>query len=119
MVSLFDKIRILLGMKAINTGDYTEPVVDQSAGFQVTPLPDNKVYYGILRNAPEVEEQAEEANPQASGLKHAGEPQVQAGELDLQSQELRHASELEQLKHYADLAKQNKLEDDELKEDWS
>ena len=96
MVSLFDKIKIVLGMKA-NVADETEPVVDQPVEFQLEPvvdipLVDNKIYYSILRNAPEAE------------------PEKQVEEVNQQVPELNHASELEQLKHYAELAKQNKMD---------
>lgn len=103
MVSLFDKIKIILGIK-VNTEDKTEPVVDQPAEFQGdplvnNPLVDNKIYYGILRNAPEpeLEKQVEEVNPPVPELKHAGE--------------------LERLKQYAELAKQNRLDNDALNEE--
>jgi hypothetical protein len=103
MASLSDKIRIFLGMK-VNTEDKTEPVVNQPAEVQVspsvnTPLVNNEIYYRILRNAlePELEKQAEGVNPPVP------EPE--------------HANELERLKQYAELAKQNKLDNDALNED--
>jgi hypothetical protein len=101
MVSLFDRIKLILGIED-NTEDKTEPVVDQPAEVQADPLVsnppvDNRIYYSILRNAPDLEKQVEEIGPPVS--------------------EPNHASELEQLKHYAELAKQNKLDSNALNED--
>ncbi len=103
MVSLSDRIKLFLGI-AVNTEDKTELAVNQPAEvqdnpFQGNPSVDNKIYYGFLRDAtePELEKQVEEA--------------------DLPVPELNHASELERLKQYAELAKQNKLDNDTLNDD--
>lgn len=96
MVSLFDKIKIILGKKA-NGEDKTEPIVSQPKEFQGNGLADNKVYYGFLRGASEL--------------------QMQTEVVAVQSPELTHTSELGSLKYYAELAKQNKLDSNELNED--
>jgi hypothetical protein len=102
MVDLFGRIRALLGMnvdveeEAESTE--TEPVVvSMPVEVQDAPLVDNKVYCAILRGEPGVQGQAETA--------------------DLQAPEPKYVGELEQLKHYAELAKQNKLDSDALNED--
>jgi hypothetical protein len=96
MVGLFDKIKIFLGIKA-DAEDEAEPIVSLPAEFQGAIVTDNKAYFDILRSEPK--------------------PQIQAEETDVQDQGLKHAAELERLKHYAELAKQNKLDSDELNED--
>jgi len=96
MVSLFDRIKILLSIKA-SIEDETETVISQPAEFQGKELANNEVYYGFLRGEPALQKQTEEVN--------------------VQGQELKHTGELERLKHYAELAKQNKLDSRELNED--
>lgn len=96
MVSLFDKIKIILSRK-VDVEDKTEPVVSQPAEVQGNELTNNRVYYDFLRGASELQKPAEA--------------------VDVQDPKPEHASELERLKHYAELAKQNKLDSDTLNED--
>lgn len=97
MVSLFDRVKILLGIES-SMEDETEPVVSQPVEeVQNNELTDYKTYYSILRGEPE--------------------PQKQTEAVSVQAIELKHASELKQLKYYIELAKQNKLDSDELNED--
>jgi hypothetical protein len=96
MVGLFGKIKIFLGIEA-NTEDKTEPIVSLPAEFQGAISTNNKGYYDILRSEPKLQNQTEE--------------------VDVRGPELKHVGELEQLKHYAELAKQNKLDSDALNED--
>ncbi len=101
MVSVFDRIKILLGIE-VNAEDETEPSVNQQAEFQDIELPNINFHYDVLpflrkSDASELQKQNEEASVQGPELKHAGE--------------------LERLKHYAELIKQNKLDDSVLNED--
>jgi hypothetical protein len=96
MVSLFDRIRILLS-RNVDAGGKTEPIVSPPEEVQAMELPNNEAYYDFLRGASEPQEQIETA--------------------DAQELKPNHASELEHLKHFAELAKQNKLDSAALNED--
>lgn len=97
MVGLFDRIKILLSKK-VSVEDKTEPVVSQPAEIQVIELPpNNEAYYDFLRGELEQQEQIET--------------------VVVDDIKPNHASELEHLKHFAELAKQNKLDSAALNED--
>jgi hypothetical protein len=104
MVSLFDQIKILLGI-GVNAEEETGPLVNQQAEFQDIPLADladNSIHYDVLPFLRKSD---------------ASELQKQDGEVGVQGPQLKHAGELERLKYYAELAKQNKLDSNELNED--
>jgi hypothetical protein len=100
MVGLFDRIKIILGRKA-KAEVKSEPVISQPQDppveVQVSESVDNKVYYDFLRVASELQKHVEVLSQQAPEVSHAGE--------------------LERFKQYAELAKQNKIDNDALNED--
>lgn len=124
MVKLFDSIKNLLGIKA-NAEEKIEPVVSQPAEVQVNEptynLTDGKAYFTILRGEPDLPKQIEEVRVRAPDAKAIlpGEPEPpkQVEEVTVQAQGSNHSHELELLKHYAELAKQNKMDSDALNED--
>jgi hypothetical protein len=106
MVSLFDRIKIFLGMKA-SAPDKTEPAVNQPAEVQSSTLKDNNVSSGDILTA----------LVKNDILPEASELPKQTEDVNVQNPELKHASELERLKQYAELIKQNRLNSNELNED--
>ncbi len=109
MTSLFDRIKILLGMKIdVQETVETSPSVTPQPEIQDSVVPDSNTYSAGALGAVVRSDVIPEA---------VLEPQKQAEETAVQGQELNHSSELELLKHYAELAKQNKMDSAALNED--